>query len=425
MPVESNIVQRVSPVIPRDRAVTTCDLQALFDRDPDGMYALALTDLPSDAPIAVRGLQHLARTVSVLMRDGFVIESAANQKYAQGYKGGIIPLDDGAKDEAFIWKLYTGYGYASKMESQVRSVECVRFYLDAHSWDEQIRATKLLRVAPDDVHAILGGLPRYQYEALLDCAREVVRSPSVVYKGLRHMGYMSRDGYAYCGRPSRRRLNSDQFTEPSEKFVFIVFVSPDGYVFDWDWVPADPTNPSIPRNAEERFPDQQTDSDVRGEILLGNLRGKTPSPFRPGSAWFSQKGDCVFWYFSDVETYADRYDEYMTVFFDAADSERIPACVGFKIKMVSHLKETVQRWARTPSEGIVVTANPERIEITLAFLMKAWAEAALPRTRELFPGMRLIEALGEQGTKSLKEKANSTLEISGRVSPSDPLLQSS
>jgi len=82
--------------------------------------------------------------------------------------------------------------------------------------------------------------------------------------------------------------------------------------------------------------------------------------------------------------------------------------------MVSRLFEMVQKWARPGTdEGIFVGFDRDRIEIELSFLMKAWAEAALPTTQELLPGMRLIEWLGTQGVSALQAKT--PIEFSRRL----------
>jgi hypothetical protein len=372
------------------------DLRTVYSDDGDAVFLLTGCELPKDAPMGVRGLQRLARTLSVLMRDGFSIENAAQQQYAKGRLGGILALDDGAADADFIRDLYTGSGYANKMESQRRSKECLDFFLEEHAWDATIRDTRMLRVAPDDAGAILGGLPRYQYDSLLDCAREVVRAPTAVYRGLRNEGALKAGGLAFCGVPSRRRMNGRVEAAP-EGYVFVVFASPEGYVFDWDWVEAAPNQPGVPMDADKRFGQPQTN--VHGELLLGGLRQAPPQPFRPRHAWFSRHGDCVFWYLSDTETYAHRYDEYLTAFF-SAEADR---CVGFKLKVVSRLFDTIRNWAEGPNEGILVTVDTEAdpVKVELSFLMKAWAAASLPTSKELFPGMELMKQLGDEGLQAI------------------------
>lgn len=398
MPNNETRVERFAKFLPADRPATLADVRQMFQQDEDALFQLAIHGVGDDAPIAARGLEWLARTLSVLVRDGFSIESAAQQSYARGNRGGVLALDDGQSDIAFLQGLYTGSDYGSKLESKKRSKECVDFFLEDQPWDQTVRQGLMLRVAPDDTAALLSGLPRYQYEALLDCAREVVRCPAAVYRGLRHEGAMKSEGLAFCGIPTRRRMNDGSIQEPPKGFTFVVFANSNDWVFDWDWIPASKENPAIPRDADERFvgPSDGT----HAELLLGNVRATTLAPFQPQRPWFSRQGDCVFWYHSDTETYAGRYDEYLTPFFALGQPD---TCVGFKLKMVSRLFETVRRWANHPSDHIEVVFNTDPVEVDLKFLMKAWVEANLPRSSELFPGMRLIETLGKDAVEALRE----------------------
>lgn len=401
MPSNETLVQSLANFLPADRPVTLADVRQMFQQDADTLFQLAVHGVGDDAPIAARGIEWIARTLSVLVRDGFSIESAAQQSIARGNRGGILALDGGRDDIAFLQDLHTGSAYGSKLEAKRRSKECLDFFLEEHSWDEDVRQARMLRVAQDDAAALLGGLPRYQYEALLDCAREVVRCPAAVYRGLRHEGAMKPEGLAFCGIPTRRPMNDGSIQGPPQGFTFVVFVSANGCVFDWDWVPASTDNPAIPRDADERFTIGQLDG-IHAELLLGNVRGKTLTPFQPQRPWFSRQGDCVFWYHSDAEAYAGRYDEYLTPFFALGQPDE-NTCVGFKLKMVSRLFETVRRWASHPSDHIEVVFNTDPVEVDLKFLMKAWVEANLPRSSELFPGMRLIEALGKDAVEALQE----------------------
>lgn len=210
---------------------------------------------------------------------------------------------------------------------------------------------------------------------------------------------MEADGWAFCGVPTRRRMNDGTTQPPPEGFTFVVFADPQGCVFDWDWVPSLQANPAIPRDAEERF-DAPPVPNVHGDLLLGNITHANPAAFKPGRAWFSEKGDCVFWYIDGAESYAAREDEYLTAFYQLSDDPK--KSVGFKLKMVSKLFETIEKWAKYPGEGIQVNFNADPVRIDLKFLMNAWLAANLPRSQELFPGMRLMEKLG---LKELQESS--------------------
>ena len=272
--MQDGTLQRINPFLPTDRPVALADVRRLFQQDPEALFQVAIHGVGDQTPIAARGLEQIARTLSVLMRDSFSVESAAQQSYALGARGGVLALDDGRNDLAFLQDLYTGTGYRSKLASKPRTRESVDFFLEDQPWDDGVRKVLLVRVAQDDAAALLGGLPRYQYEALLDCAREVVRSPAAVYPGLRHEGAMKAEGLAFCGIPSRRRMNNGETQEPPPGFTFVVFVSPNNFVFDWDWVPACKDNPALPRDVDERFGAGPM-HDVQAELLLGNVRGKS------------------------------------------------------------------------------------------------------------------------------------------------------
>ncbi|MBX3404074.1 MAG: hypothetical protein KF699_11750 [Phycisphaeraceae bacterium] len=405
MPGMTTIQDRVQPALPADREVRFGDLRTLHASDAEAVYELALAELPTDAPPALRGLQVLARTLSLLMRESFVIGSAANQHFASTpQRHGLLALDDGADDVAFLRSLYSGGSDRAdhKMQSQKRSEAYTSFFLDEHAWDANVRSTRLLRVDHQDTKAVVNGSPAYHFGSLLDSAREVVRCPTAVYEGLRTDGDL-KGGLAFCGKASRRWTNVGHEPPPSN-FVFMVFASSDGCVFDWDWVPECKENPGRPRNAAERFPHGEVKAPVCGELLLGNVRGLSPAPFKPEHAWYSTKGDCVFWYLSDHPAYADRYDDYLTAFFDAETGANLETrCVGFKLKSVSRLIKTIREWSMPGSgEGIKVLFDPVKPQITLSYLMRAWQAAALPQSQDLFPAMILMRKLGDEGVRAIQ-----------------------
>jgi hypothetical protein len=399
MPVSQPILDRVQPFIPANRAATVGDIRALYAADPDALFLLAIQGVGEGAPIAARNFEWLARTLSVLVRDSFTIATGAQQHYAAGNRGGFLALDGRQEDIRFVQGLYTGGPYASKGEPLTRSKACLDFFLEDHPWDDAVRGGRLLRIATDDAEAILGGLPRYQHESLLDCAREVVRSPAAVYAGLRHEGSLATGGFAFCGVPSRRRMNDGSFQPPPADFTFVVFADPEGYVFDWDWVPASKENPAIPRDVDDRFRGAALPA-THGEFILGNVIQRGPAPFISRHPWLSLRGDCVFWYREEVESYAAREDEYLTVFY-RLDGDTTKA-VGLKLKVASRLVKTIRQWATRANEGILVDFSTDPVRVGLKFFMKAWAAQNLPRSEELFPGMRLMERLGGDLARELQ-----------------------
>jgi hypothetical protein len=50
--------------------------------------------------------------------------------------------------------------------------------------------------------------------------------------------------------------------------------------------------------------------------------------------YYCEAGDYLLYFISDVDCYADRVDEVLTLFFDMTNKDRI---VGLKIKSIRHL----------------------------------------------------------------------------------------
>src|SRR5690348_11438674 len=88
----------------------------------------------------------------------------------------------------------------------------------------------LLRVDDQDLAAITSGMPGYAVFGLRCSAAELVRSPQVMYRGLRREGRM-RQGFALCGRLQHAFDNAGEAMATPPGMVFIVYADPDGYVF--------------------------------------------------------------------------------------------------------------------------------------------------------------------------------------------------
>src|SRR4051812_12161835 len=102
MPSNETIEQRLVRFVPADRPATVEDVRQMNLEDPDLLFQLAIHGVSQDSSIAARGIEWLARTLSVLVRDGFSIEGAAQQSYARGNRGGILALDGGHDDISFL-----------------------------------------------------------------------------------------------------------------------------------------------------------------------------------------------------------------------------------------------------------------------------------------------------------------------------------
>lgn len=66
---------------------------------------------------------------------------------------------------------------------------------------------------------------------------------------------------------------------------------------------------------------------------------------------YSRAGDCLFMYFYETESWADRVDEFFTVYRAFADD----SIIGFKLKNVHHLaKELGDYWVHVQTENFLV-----------------------------------------------------------------------
>jgi hypothetical protein len=200
----------------------------------------------------------------------------------------------------------------------------------------------VLRLADKERAAIQGGTPAYCVHALVKCATRVVQAPSAVFRGLRREGQLT-DGLAYCGKPKRAYGNDAQPLKQSlDEFVFVVYADAQGYVFDWDWVHADPSDPSVPRGASERFTSRV---EVPTAVLVGvdNLQ---VGEFQ-AKGWHSRRGDCIFYYISDSPSYASRVNDELTVFLSFAVPDQMTGC---KVKNVGRIWKDVRESDRLDQE---------------------------------------------------------------------------
>lgn len=329
---KAEVAERTMEFLPPNRPADLSDVRLLFQSDPEVLYQLCTVGLPENADSALNCLLVLVQRLAVLMRDGFEITSRAGTQIAEGSQGGVLVLRDPAEDKKFLRALYTGAEIGKVLTGQEVSRDRIDFRLGSFDWETSARSTALLRLAPEDA-ATSAFLPKYQYLELIDCAREVVRSP---------LAKCDADG---SGFPDGHR---DRFGSP-------------------------------------------VDAD-RGELLVGNLAGA--KQFEASRPVFSTSGDCVFFYFYEAEAHAQRIDEYLTVFFPFTGGEE--KTVGFKLKHVRRLLDTVEKWARNKDEGILIRYDdhqPDRVSVRVSFLMQAWLQANLPFIEDLAPAMDLMDLM--------------------------------
>lgn len=92
--------------------------------------------------------------------------------------------------------------------------------------------------------------PAHQLHELQRVVPEVVLRPAAVFEGLRREGSLS-TGRAYSGRPASAFDNRGQPVPLPEGKCYVVFVTPRGSVYDWDWVPEG--SAGVPKDWEKRF----------------------------------------------------------------------------------------------------------------------------------------------------------------------------
>lgn len=201
------------------------------------------------------------------------------------------------------------------------------------TWDDAVASVRedgarqrptIMLAAADSAH--LEKHPPYVAHNLFSCARSVLQAPKAAFEGTRTDGAPVQ---AYCGLPVFMYDNEGKRKPAPEKKVYVVYVRK-GYVFDWDWVDADPGNRFYPVLHEQRFTKQ-----ILGQPMnLGCERREVHDKFDPSVGVHSQVGDCIFAYFAKDPSYAVRINENLTV-FRAMDGKR--PVVGCKIKNVQRL----------------------------------------------------------------------------------------
>jgi len=403
------LLERIAPFVPSNRPASLSDVKALYESDREAFYTLTTTDLPRSVGTDVVEFQALGRALAVVVRDGFTIDSKVRTPVALGLEGGVLALGNLEEDaEQFLERLFSDSESQKSVPGQPVSRECVAFYLDSFAWEATVRSAELLRLSPEDARTVTAGLPGYQYYQLIDCARQVVRAPTAIWDGLRDDD--PNWGTAYCGTPSRSWDNSGHRCHAPAGYVYVVYADPEGFVFDWDWVKADPTDPALPMDHASRF-HKRRDSCGSGELLLGNLAHDL-SAFRPGAGCYSSKGDCVFFYFGEKPAYAKRIDDYLTAYFPLSSSGDNRS-IGFKLKYVSRLINVARRYRRGKDEGIVLSyqPDPQYVGIDVLFLMRAWIKEGWPEVSELAKAMELMQELALLRTREVRLPRNVYEEI--------------
>jgi hypothetical protein len=345
------------------------ELIGLFDSERETFYRLAMGDLPTEERPELARLADLAQRVRSAVNESYEIESNNGSHDLVSYSGTRTPIPgelvvdvnqflravDGKSTSDVAGKDYEG--------TEVSEVE-MRFKLGepdtspaARDRLEARRTAKpfLLRVADEDLQH-LAGQPPYVTHNLLHCARRTVLAPTAVFQGLRRGDGgppTVETGWAICGKP-RRTYHNDGTSQPTpEGMVYLVYADSEGYVFDWDWVQEDPDRPGYPLGpVDERF-DREVENSPEFSFDI-------PIELRPGlldrsQACYSSRGDCIFCYVSDRESFAVRINPDLTVFQQFDDRQQH---TGFKIKNVQRILAVDQHLEVTdpPSLAVSVTS---------------------------------------------------------------------
>jgi hypothetical protein len=345
-----------------ERPATFSALVDLYRHDHDRFYQLACVGVVADAPTWAKEIAELAAMVRHFVRSGFRFDENSQQLIGAGnslYLGDIefevarqfLRELSGTppQTEVRLGRDYIGaeaseaevlFNIGSPTEIETENAQSIaRNALKPHQ----------LRVDDQDIKAIENGMPGYVIHELVKCATRVVQAPTAIFQGIRRKGRLAA-GRAYCGRPKRAFDNEGKACSPPPGMVYCVYVEPEGYVFDWDWVREDPARPGFPIDYRLRFVNQINEL-TETVLLLPNM---SPTPFRKGKAWHSYRGDCMFFYASDLRAYAKRVNDDLTE-YRAIESDKL---VGCKIKDFQALLSSLFRGdSSTVPVGAVLAAS--------------------------------------------------------------------
>jgi hypothetical protein len=342
------------------------ELIKIFDSAPEVFYELASGTLGSESQPRVRSLSLLAALVRDAITGTYEIADSTQGPTLITYGGKkvLIPVELLQQVSDFL-RAVDGKQSAVKSgrdyEGQRASAAEARFKLgDPDSWAgeraqlESRRRSKpqVLKLDDDDLEH-LASQPQYVTYGLMNCARQVVLSPTSVFKGLARGDDASptvNDGWIFCGRPRRTFDNSGTPGPAPAGMVYLVFADTDNCVFDWDWVAEDSSEPGYPRDWRLRFGNPHP-LDV--DVVL-NLPGSlAPGRFDSTRACYSKRGDCIFCYMTGEESYAERVNSDLTVFRDL----KTDVYTGFKIKNVRRILKQDKSIKLSDAPGLSVSVD--------------------------------------------------------------------
>jgi len=329
-----------------ERPATFSALVELYGQDHDRFYQLASIGVVADAPAWAREIAELAAMLRRFVRFGFQLDE--NSKRLIGSDNSLYLGDTEFQTARQFLKELSGTAsegvrHGRDYVGTETSPAEMRFSVGSSEERESDAAKSsarndlkphLLHVDDQDIKAIENGMPGYVVHELIHCARRVVQAPTAIFQGLRRRGRLA-SGRAYCGKPKKAFDSDGKALMPPPNMVYCVYVDPEGFVSDWDWVKEDPVRPGYPLDYRVRFVNQIADL-TETTLLLPNI---TSIPFRKGKAWHSYRGDCMFFYASDARAYASRVNEDLTE-YRTMDSGKL---VGCKIKDFETLLTSLSR----------------------------------------------------------------------------------
>ena len=406
-------------------------LMKLYANDHDAFFDLAVAGVPDAAPPWAREIAELAAVVRRFVRYGFRLDETTKQIIGAG-KSLYLGDSEFAGAREFL-KVLAGAVQSSKpgrdyVGAEISAAE-IRFavgteeeYLadKARSSASAEMKPRLLQLSEQDQDAVRHGMPAYVVHELKLCGSRVVQAPTIVFQGLRLSGPL-KAGRAYCGKPRRASDNDGNVVPPLSDMVYCVYADPEGYVFDWDWVPEDPGRPGFPEEYRQRFANQIAEPT---EAFLQIPPDLVPSPFKK-QAWHSKRGDCMFFYASDSPAFAKRVNDNLTEYRAFGSSE----LVGCKVKNFSEL---ISRVVKQPSTGPVrvsavliaslVRQMEEHQEREKSVFIKVLCEAALQMTNKQRD--QFLKALAMMGANRPERYLDEICEMARNITndPMHPLL---
>jgi len=337
----------------------------LFTTDREAFYLLAGEQIGAAVPASIRDVATLATLVRAVTSETFEIADTHEGPLIKTRSGKQVLVPGPMLDRVTQFlrevdgKTTTGSGrdYEGKPISEAEA----RFKLgDTETWDreraelhkQRTSRPRVLKVSDGDL-THLRSHPAYVTHQLLQCARRVILAPTSVFKGLRRGDGSEPDvdnGWAYCGKPRRVYLNDGAFQPAPNGMVYVVYSDSENFVFDWDWVAEDPHGPGYPLDWNLRFGNPHPlDTDLVLD-LPGDLQ---PGRFDATRACYSRRGDCIFCYMTDGESFAERINPDLTVFRGLQKGEY----TGFKIKNIRRILSVDKNIVIKDAPGLTVSVD--------------------------------------------------------------------